>query len=61
MNKGKTGHICSRCRKSIAKEEICSGCKSDLLELYDHRISWRMALDIEREEREGENIFIEVQ
>jgi len=61
MNKSKTGHICSRCRKSIAKEEICSGCICDLLELHDHRISWRMALDIEREEREGEGISIEIQ
>jgi len=32
-----------------------------LLELHDHRISWRMALDIEREEREGESISIEIQ
>ena len=61
MKKGKTGNLCSRCRKEIDDEEICSGCKSELLELYDHRISWRMALDIEREEREGENMIIEIQ
>lgn len=53
--------ICSRCRKNIATEEICPTCISELLELHNYRIGWAMALEIEREEREGENISIEIQ
>jgi len=61
MNGSITGHLCSRCRKSIAREEICSMCIGDLLELHDHRIGWKMALEIEKEEKEGENLSIEIQ
>lgn len=61
MNKSNTGYFCSRCKKNKSTEEICANCISELLELHNHRISWKMALEIEREEREGENIFIEIQ
>jgi len=61
MNGSITGHLCSRWRKSIAREEICSMSIGDLLELHDHRIGWKMALEIEKEEKEGENLSIEIQ
>ncbi len=61
MDKKKIEHLCSRCRKTNTREEICSRCISELLELHDHRIGWKMALEIEREERDGENISIETQ
>ncbi|MGF1584468.1 MAG: hypothetical protein ACFCUM_04040 [Bacteroidales bacterium] len=52
-------NFCSRCRKaSTGKEEICPQCISELLEIHDHVIGWKMALEIEREETEGENLFI---
>jgi hypothetical protein len=54
-------HNCSRCRKGLAKEEICTGCISELLDLHDHRIGWKVALEIENEEREGQDISIEIQ
>lgn len=56
-----SGYICSRCNKNRSIEEICNNCISELLELYNHRIGWKMALQIEREEKEGENMFIEIQ
>jgi predicted amidophosphoribosyltransferase len=61
MNSIKTRPLCSRCKKSTSKEVICSGCISELLELHDYRISWKMALEIEKEESEGEDIVIEIQ
>ncbi len=61
MDKNQSDHLCKRCRKINAQEEICSGCIGELLEQHDHRISWKMAFEIEKEEREGENIFIEIQ
>lgn len=61
MDKNQSGQLCIRCRKNKALEEICSRCIGELLELHNHRISWKMAFEIEKEEREGENIFIEIQ
>lgn len=61
MDDIKNGQHCPRCERMDALEEICSVCVSELLELHDHRISWRMALEIEREEKEGENISIQIQ
>ncbi|MFO7923829.1 MAG: hypothetical protein R6U58_09080 [Bacteroidales bacterium] len=61
MNKNKAGHLCSRCKNNIAIEEICTACISELLDSHDHRIGWKMALEIEKEEREGEDISIEIQ
>jgi predicted amidophosphoribosyltransferase len=53
---------CSRCRKSATgKEEICSRCIGDLLDIHDHLIGWKLALEIEREEAEVRNFSIEIQ
>lgn len=61
MNKNEADQLCTRCKNRIAKEKICSGCISELLDLHDHRIGWKVALEIEKEEKDGENIFIEIQ
>jgi hypothetical protein len=55
-------NFCSRCRRVYSgKEEICTKCISELLEIHDHLIGWKMALEIEREEAEGKNLSIEIQ
>jgi len=61
MKESGSGQLCERCRKTAAREIICSACISELLEEHEHRIGWRMALEIEREEREGENLSIQIQ
>ncbi|MFP4366840.1 MAG: hypothetical protein ACLFQA_07075 [Bacteroidales bacterium] len=61
MDENKADQLCPRCKNHIAKEEICPGCISELLDLHDHRIGWKVALEIEKEEKDGENIFIEIQ
>ncbi len=61
MKESGSGQLCERCRKVAAREIICSECISELLEAHDHKIGWRMALEIEREEREGKNLSIQIQ
>ncbi len=61
MQNNISGLTCERCSKAAAREIICADCISELLEMHDHRISWKMALDIEREEKEGEALSIQIQ
>jgi hypothetical protein len=61
MNKIIEGQLCSRCFRPGAREEICSFCISELLETYDHEIGWKIALEIEKEQRELKKLTIEIQ
>jgi hypothetical protein len=61
MDTGNTRKTCSRCLSWPAKEEICTECIGELLELHNYRIGWKVALEIENEERDGRNISIEIQ
>ena len=60
MDTGKTSKNCSRCLTWPAQEEICAECIGELLELHNYRIDWKVALEIENEERDGRNISIEI-
>jgi hypothetical protein len=62
MGKLISAQPCSRCGKPAAGNEIiCNICISDLLEIHNHMIGWEMALEIENEEKKGNNLIIEIQ
>ena len=43
---------CPRCRSANTSSDlICDKCKSELMLLYKHEISWKVALEIEMEEK----------
>jgi uncharacterized paraquat-inducible protein A len=61
MKKGKSRQIfCPRCRNSMLKKELlCSKCKSELMVLHNHRISWELAYEIEKEEENVRSLITE--
>jgi hypothetical protein len=61
MDKIIKAQFCSRCCQPGTTEEICPGCISELLETYDYNIGWKMALEIEKEQKELKNLTIEIQ
>jgi Zn finger protein HypA/HybF involved in hydrogenase expression len=48
VNSEKLGKLCKRCFKNTATDIICPACKSDLLSIYDNKLSWRTAFEVER-------------
>jgi len=40
--------ICKRCGKNSSVDPICPSCKNELLALYDNKVSWRTAYEIEK-------------
>jgi hypothetical protein len=43
--------ICKRCNKGLTNDLICGGCKNELISIYDTRISWKVAYEIEKVSR----------
>ncbi len=43
--------ICKRCRKNISTDLICTNCKVELFNIYDSKIDWHTAFEIERIQR----------
>ena len=42
------GKRCKRCFKNHSVDIICPTCKSDLIALYDNKLTWRTAYEIEK-------------
>lgn len=41
--------ICRRCNRSVTtKDIICPACKNDLIALYDNKLGWKTAYEIEK-------------
>ena len=47
----KKPRICKRCKKNSAIDLLCTTCKVDLLNLYDSKIDWQTAYEIEKIQR----------
>jgi hypothetical protein len=45
--------LCKRCHKSISEDVICPACKNDLIALYDNKLSWRTAFEVEKISRKA--------
>jgi hypothetical protein len=45
--------ICKRCHKNGSDDVICPACKNDLLALYDNKLSWRTAFEVEKISRKA--------
>ena len=44
----KLGKLCRRCYKNSAVDIICPACKNELIALYDNKLSWRTAYEVEK-------------
>jgi hypothetical protein len=44
----KLGKLCKRCYKNPAVDSICPACKNELIALYDNKLSWRTAYEVEK-------------
>jgi hypothetical protein len=40
--------ICKRCKKNPSSDIICTSCKVELINIYDSKIDWLTAFEIER-------------
>jgi uncharacterized paraquat-inducible protein A len=49
----KSGNICRRCHKITSYDAICPACKNELILLYDNKLSWRTAYEVERISRKA--------
>ena len=43
--------ICRRCNKNTSEDMICPVCKNELIALYDNKLSWRTAYEVEKVSR----------
>jgi hypothetical protein len=39
--------LCKRCYKNTASDIICPACKNDLIAIYENKLSWRTAFEVE--------------
>jgi len=44
----KSPKICRRCHKITSDDVICPACKNELIVLYDNKLSWRTAYEVEK-------------
>jgi len=44
----KLGKLCKRCYKNPAVDSICPSCKNELIALYDNKLTWRTAYEVEK-------------
>jgi hypothetical protein len=44
----KLGKLCKRCYRNPATDIICPTCKNELIALYDNKLTWRTAYEVEK-------------
>jgi|GEM_PF-3511413 len=44
----KLGKLCKRCYRNPAVDIICPTCKNELIALYDNKLTWRTAYEVEK-------------
>jgi hypothetical protein len=42
------GKICKRCNKNTSVDVICPGCKNELIAIYENKLTWKTAYEVER-------------
>jgi hypothetical protein len=40
--------LCKRCHKNTSEDIVCPACKNELIALYDNKLSWRTAYEVEK-------------
>jgi hypothetical protein len=45
--------LCKRCYKNSATDVICASCKNELIALYENKLTWRTAYEIEKISRKA--------
>jgi hypothetical protein len=49
----KPGKVCRRCHKNSSVDSICPACKNDLIAIYNNKLSWRTAWEVEKASRKA--------
>jgi hypothetical protein len=44
----KLGKLCRRCYKNSTVDIICPACKNELIALFDNKLTWRTAYEVEK-------------
>jgi len=44
----KLGKLCKRCFQNPADDIICPSCKDELIAIYNNKLTWRTAYEIEK-------------
>ena len=39
---------CKRCNVNLTNDVVCPACKNELISLYDNKLGWKTAYEIER-------------
>lgn len=42
------GRLCKRCYRNYSKDIICPTCKNELIALYEGKLTWKTAFEVER-------------
>jgi len=45
--------LCRRCNKNYSQDIICPACKNELIALYDNKLCWRTAYEVEKISRKA--------
>ena len=49
----KLGKLCRRCYKNTATDIICPSCKNELITIYENKLTWRTAYEVEKISRKA--------
>ena len=48
LDSEKLKKLCKRCYKNPAADVICPSCKNELIILYENKLTWRTAYEVEK-------------
>ena len=51
LTKNKVQKKCKRCNRNLTQDIICPSCKNELIAMYDNKLGWRTAYEIEKVSR----------
>ena len=40
--------LCRRCNKNYTNDKICPTCKNELIAIYDNKLTWKTAYEVEK-------------
>jgi hypothetical protein len=49
----KVKKLCRRCNNIYTNDKICPTCKNELISLYDNKLSWKTAYEVEKVSRKA--------
>lgn len=48
LDSEKLKKLCKRCYKNPSIDVICPSCKNELIALYENKLTWRTAFEVEK-------------